>query len=40
MSMASLYAEPEFVNLLRTPGIDSQPGGLQAPYTFTNMGSV
>jgi hypothetical protein len=38
-------AEPVFVNLLRSPDIDSQPGnrflGIDswAPYTFTNSGS-
>ncbi len=33
--------EPVFVNLLRSAGIDSQPGGTEfwAPYTFTNTGS-
>jgi hypothetical protein len=35
-----LLTEPELVNLLRSPGIDSQPGGIDswAPKTFTNNG--
>ncbi len=34
-------AEPESVNLLRSQGIDFQPGGIdsRAPETFTNLGS-
>ncbi len=36
-----LRAEPVFGNLLRSPGIDSQPGGIDswAPTTLTNIGS-
>ncbi len=31
--LSSLRFEPQFVNLLRSPGIDSQPGGpVQQPY--------
>ncbi len=37
----ALVSEPEFLNLLRSPGIDSQPGGIDSllPSTFTNSGS-
>ncbi len=33
--------EPVFLNLLRSPGIDSQPVGIDflSPYRFTNTGS-
>jgi hypothetical protein len=39
--LLQLLPEPEFVNLLRSPGIDSQPGGIDswAPETYTNTGS-
>jgi hypothetical protein len=35
------YTEPVFVNLLRSPGIYSQPDGIDSwtPKTFTNTGS-
>ncbi len=37
-----LCSEPIFVNLLRSQGIDSQPGRIDswAPLTFTSMGSA
>jgi hypothetical protein len=39
--LLELLPEPEFVNLLRSPEIDSQPGGIDSwtPETYTKTGS-
>jgi hypothetical protein len=41
-AIEELNTEPQFENLLRSPGIDSQPGGIDscAPQAFTNTGSA